>query len=165
MKHLISLLAIIVFSLTAIYATPHIKLARSQESNRIESTKAPEVVQVPVEQEKAIVEPVIVPPVVQPRSACDYIKDYDWDVRLMTAIAMAESGCVMQRGDGHLTSVVDGRTYGYSLGVLQVRILPGRERCDTEDPAVLMSCAYNIYKGQGLSAWTMYTNGRYLRFL
>ncbi len=99
------------------------------------------------------------------RSGCDYISDYDWDVRLMRSIAMAESGCRPDaRGDGHLTYTVGGRTYGYSLGVLQVRILPGREHCDTLTAKENVACAYAIYKSQGLRAWTMYKNGRYLKF-
>lgn len=99
------------------------------------------------------------------RTACDYINDYDWDRHTMHAIAMAESGCVPQTGDTRLTFIASGRTYGYSLGVLQVRILPGREHCDTQDPALIMQCAYGVYKGQGFGAWSMYNNGRYLRYL
>lgn len=99
------------------------------------------------------------------RTACDYINDYDWDRHTMHAIAMAESGCIPQTGDTRLTFTANGRTYGYSLGVLQVRILQGREQCDTEDPAVIMQCAYNVYKGQGFAAWSMYNNGRYAKFL
>lgn len=60
----------------------------------------------------------------------------------MTAISKAESGCrANARGDNHLTFQQNGRTYGYSLGPLQVRILPGREHCDTFDTATLIKCA------------------------
>jgi len=69
-----------------------------------------------------------------------------WDVNVMTAISKAESGCrANARGDNHLTFQQNGRTYGYSLGPLQVRILPGREHCDTLNTAALIKCAHDIY--------------------
>lgn len=108
------------------------------------------------------------PPVL---SGCDLVKQelakYDsWDVNVMTAISKAESGCRLNaRGDGHLTFQQNGRTYGYSLGPLQVRILPGREHCDTLNTSVLVRCAYDIYKNQGYRAWSVYLNGCYARFL
>ena len=84
----------------------------------------------------------------------------------MLAIAKAESGCRSNaRGDGHLTYTQNSRTYGYSLGLFQVRILPGREHCDTNEVQVNVRCAYNIYKGQGLSAWSVYSNGAYKKHL
>lgn len=99
------------------------------------------------------------------KNACDYIAKYDWDVRLMRAIAMAEGSCRWDaKGDKTLTFKVGKRTYGYSVGALQVRILPGREHCDSFDPAKNIACAYAIYKSQGLHAWTMYSNGGYLRY-
>lgn len=68
-------------------------------------------------------------------------------------------------GDGHLTYQVNGRTYGYSVSALQVRILPGREHCDTEDLSVNVKCAYAIWQGQGYAAWTMFNNGEYKKWL
>lgn len=89
----------------------------------------------------------------------------------MTAIAEAEStedgiACnVNASGDDHLTYQLNGRTYGYSVSVLQVRILPGREHCDVKDVAVNVKCAHAIWKGQGYGAWTVYTNNKYQRYL
>lgn len=84
----------------------------------------------------------------------------------MAAISMAESGCrVEARGDGHLAYQVNGRLYGYSMSVLQVRILPGREHCDSHDLAINVQCAYGIWQGQGYKAWSVYTNGKYRGFL
>lgn len=89
-----------------------------------------------------------------------------WNPALITAIAQAESGCRPDAtGDGHLTYQQNGRTYGYSVSVLQVRILPGREHCDAHDLSVNVKCAYAIWQGQGYVAWSMYTNGKYKQFL
>lgn len=84
----------------------------------------------------------------------------------MVAISQAESGCRADaQGDKTLTYQQNNRTYGYSNGVLQVRILPGREHCDTFDVATIVQCAHAIYLGQGYSAWSVYTNGKYQRYL
>lgn len=98
-----------------------------------------------------------------------------WDVSIITAIAEAESTTHMNgvskpcdvnaTGDKTLTYQANGRTYGYSLSVLQVRILEGREHCDKHDLSTNVKCAHDIWKGQGYEAWTMYTNGRYLQYL
>ena len=87
----------------------------------------------------------------------------DWDINLMVAIAKAESNCHSDRvGDTNLTYTQNGRTYGYSVGALQVRILPGREWCETGDYYL---CAHNIWLSQGYRAWSVYSNGRYLKYM
>lgn len=84
----------------------------------------------------------------------------------MKAIMQAESSCNENAtGDTSLTFTQNGRTYGYSVSLFQVRILPGREHCDSHDPATNIACAYHVWRGQGYKAWSVYTNGRYLRFL
>lgn len=81
----------------------------------------------------------------------------------MVAISKAESHCRTDAvGDKTLTFTKNGRTYGYSIGALQVRILPGREWCETGD---YYECAHNIWKSQGYRAWSVYTNKRYLEYL
>ena len=60
---------------------------------------------------------------------------YDWDVRIMKAIMQAESSCNEN-----------------STG-------------DSHNPEVNIDCAYHVWKSQGYKAWSVYTNGRYLRFL
>ena len=87
----------------------------------------------------------------------------DWDVAVMVAIAQAESNCREDAlGDTSLTYSQNGRNYGYSVGPLQVRILPGREWCETGD---YYDCAHNIWKSQGYKAWSVYTNGRYWQYM
>ena len=81
----------------------------------------------------------------------------------MVAIAQAESHCRADAvGDTSLTYQQNGRTYGYSVGALQVRILPGREWCENGD---YYECAHTIWKGQGYNAWSVYTSGKYRRYL
>ncbi len=96
------------------------------------------------------------------------IKKYDWDVKVATAIMKAESKCnVNAKGDEDITFEENGRTYGYSVGAFQVRILPGRENCDTFDLETNVECAYSIYvdKGRDFTDWSMFLNGKYLDYL
>lgn len=94
------------------------------------------------------------------------LERYDWDVRTMLAIIRAESGCDSSvTGDTSLTFTQNGRTYGYSVSLFQVRILPGREHCDSHDPATNIACAYHVWREQGYKAWSVYTSGKYLKYL
>ena len=95
------------------------------------------------------------------------VKRYsDWSADTMVAIARAESNCRMSAtGDLRLQYKQNGRTYGYSIGAFQIRILPGREACDSRDLATNVECAHNIYRNQGLRAWTAYSNGNYERYI
>lgn len=116
-------------------------------------------------------DPAPVNPPATPLTGCEAVraeasKYTGWNVSIITAVSEAESHCRFDaRGDGHLTYQANGRTYGYSVSVLQVRILEGREHCDSYDLATNVKCAYAIWQGQGYSAWSMYTNGKYLKFL
>lgn len=88
----------------------------------------------------------------------------DWDADIMVAISQGESNCSMERvGDTNLTWEQDGREYGYSIGALQVRILPGREWCEIGEK--YWECAHAIYQSQGYNAWTVYSIGKYLDFM
>lgn len=94
------------------------------------------------------------------------LAQYDWDVDLMMAIMQAESSCNPEAvGDKTLTFQKNGRTYGYSKSLLQIRQLPGREHCDTFDPDIIVKCGYDIWKSQGYNAWSVYSNGMYKKFL
>lgn len=87
----------------------------------------------------------------------------DWDNSLMVAIAQAESNCRADAlGDTNITFSYNGRTYGYSIGPLQLRVLPGREWCETGD---YYECAHTIWLQQGYKAWSVFTNGRYREYL
>ena len=92
------------------------------------------------------------------------IKKYDWDTEIATAIMKAESKCDADaKGDLELVFSEKGREYGYSVGLFQIRILPGREECDTFEIAKNVSCAYEVYRenNNSWSAWSMYENQKY----
>ena len=54
-----------------------------------------------------------------------------------------------------------------SCGLFQIRtVSPARGTCEQlKDPAFNIERAYGIYKGQGLRAWSVYTNGKYAQYL
>lgn len=87
------------------------------------------------------------------------ISKYDWDVNLMMAIMKAESGCRTNAvGDDYPIRGV----HAVSCGLFQVRSIGTRPSCSAlKDPATNIAWAYRIYQGQGLKAWSVYTNGKY----
>ena len=96
------------------------------------------------------------------------VDKYDWDREVALAIAKAESKCdTNARGDTELVFHENGREYGYSVGVFQVRILPGREECDTFDLSTNVKCAYDLYlkAERKFEDWTMYLNGNYKNYM
>ena len=96
------------------------------------------------------------------------IEKYDWDTKVATAVMKAESKCdVNVKGDTDLVFEENGREYGYSVGAFQVRILPGREGCDTYDLETNVRCSYEIYvkAGREFTDWSMFLNGKYREFL
>ena len=96
------------------------------------------------------------------------IQKYDWDKELATAVMKAESKCNTEaKGDTDLVFVDKGREYGYSIGAFQVRILPGREECDTFDVGTNVKCAFGIYKdaGEKWDDWSMYSNEKYKDYM
>nr|DAV53529.1 MAG TPA: hypothetical protein [Caudoviricetes sp.] len=124
----------------------------------------------PVEAKKIVQAAKPAPQDVKPLTDLDIVVrevgKYDWDAHVMLAIAKAESNLRKDAiGDTNITYVRNGRTYGYSVGVFQIRILEGREACDTFDIPTNVSCAYRVYKSQGLRAWSVFTNGLYRRYL
>ena len=81
----------------------------------------------------------------------------------MVAISQGESNCRADAvGDTDLIFSQNNREYGYSIGTLQIRILPGREWIEMGD---YYEGAHSIWLSQGYAAWSCYTNGRYLEFL
>ena len=122
------------------------------------------------------------------------IVKYDWDHDIAYAIMQAESKCDPEaKGDEKLifkactkdeepSLDVDepfkkyteypcnektARTFGYSVGAFQVRILPGRTKCDTFDIPTNVKCAYRVYqeKGNSFTPWSVFIDGKYKNFL
>ena len=110
------------------------------------------------------------------------VNKYDWDRELALAVAKAESGCdanahgdeditfsdcAPEYADNSETCAEHQQKYGYSVGVFQVRILPGRETCDNYDTTINVKCAYQIYAdaGRSFEPWSGYTTGKYKGYL
>lgn len=94
----------------------------------------------------------------------------DWDVKTMTAISMAESGCnpaknnltateTHKRADG---SVVCVGSYGaLQIGCVHLVNNPSL----LNDLATNVDMAHKVWLGQGYTAWSVYSSGKYLKFL
>ncbi|RYF29593.1 MAG: hypothetical protein EOO17_00825 [Chloroflexi bacterium] len=111
------------------------------------------------------------PPVVAPapvvsggcESFLPLVSKYDWDVKIMMAIMQAESTC---RSDAIGDTQPIAGLLAHSCGLFQIRTLAGRPTCEQlKDPATNIDWAYRIYKGQGLRAWSVFSNGKYTRYL
>lgn len=89
------------------------------------------------------------------------------DIRIAKAVMQAESGCRTDAvGDGHITYVQNGVTYGMSCGLFQIRFLPGRPNCkDMQDASKNIAYAASMYKAQGWYPWSAYLNNSYIKFL
>lgn len=107
-----------------------------------------------------------------PKTGCDAYDDllaryFGDSIRIAKAVMQAESGCnPASVGDGHLTYVQDGVTYGMSCGLFQIRFLPGRPSCEQmKNPSENIAYAGQMFAGQGWSPWSAFKNGSYLRHL
>lgn len=95
----------------------------------------------------------------QPTGDCTLTSKYDWDTKIAYAVCMAESG-------GNSLAYGDGGTAYPSIGLMQIRTLPGRpSKEQLEDPEFNVQYAYNMWKGQGWRPWSAYTNGSYKRYI
>lgn len=98
------------------------------------------------------VEPVIV-------KDCSLTNRYDWDKKIAYAVCMAESG-------GNHLAYGDGSTAYPSIGLMQIRMLPGRpSKEQLEDPEFNMQYAYNMWKNQGFRPWSAYKSNSYTKYL
>ena len=109
-----------------------------------------------VEPIQPVGEPVAVAPVA---AGCEIAYN-----NIMRAICMAESG---GRHDAVGDNYVIAGLYAPSCGLMQIRTLAGRPSCDElKDPKVNMEWAWKISnQGTNWTPWSVYTNGKYLRYL
>jgi hypothetical protein len=87
---------------------------------------------------------------------------------LAVAVARAENTGMIpdQIGDRHLTFTQDGITYGFSVGIFQIRYLPGRpDPKELKDPDFNIKYAYEMYKASGWFPWSAWKNGSYQKYL
>lgn len=69
-------------------------------------------------------------------------------------------------GDLHLTFLRNGKKYGMSCGVFQIRVLPGRPSCEELlDVEKNIEYAKKLYDESGWYPWSTYKNGKYLEYL
>lgn len=88
---------------------------------------------------------------------------------IMAAIAGGESG---YRTDAVGDVGLQDATWGPSVGLWQIRSLKAqsgtgqpRDATRLTDPTFNARSAFSVYNGQGLSAWSVYTNKSYLNFM
>jgi hypothetical protein len=99
-----------------------------------------------------------------------------------TAVFIPESGLSCSAvGDNHLVCtgelmgdgrtlkehcIADGVEYGRSYGVAQIRYLPGRPTPDELlDCNINLKYAHGMWRAQGFSPWSAFTNKSYLKYL
>lgn len=164
------MLALVIFGFLVKAPAPQPEHFNNQQSGTSQTVQAianeikpqaqepsPQLSTVAEEVEAPVTEPVVTHPV-----GCEHyrqlVAQYAWNVEVFMRICNAESG-------GNPYAV--GDTYpingllAYSCGLYQVRELPGRPSCEElKDPATNIAWAYRIYQGQGLSAWSVCTNGK-----
>lgn len=89
------------------------------------------------------------------------------DAKIALAIAKAESNLEVDRvGDKHIMYEQDGKTYGMSCGVFQIRTLPGRPSCEEMlDPEKNIAFAKQLYDKSGWTPWTVWKTNQYKNFL
>lgn len=89
------------------------------------------------------------------------------DADVAIAIAKAESNLNPDAvGDKHLTYQRDGKQYGDSIGLFQIRTFPDRPHRDLlKDPYINVRYAYVIYTKHGFAAWSVFKSGKYEKFL
>lgn len=164
MKSLLALLFIVSVGVLTFNTTPHIKVARFNESSRMESVQQPEMVKDTAPEIKPIVAPVEQPEPQPQKTDCSLAYDYDWPQRIAYAVCMAESS-----GGSHMYNGNDnhGKCIG-SYGLFQIACFwfPYYGYEISYDAPTNVQIAYNIWKRQGgFGAWTTYTSGKYLRYL
>lgn len=139
----------------------------------IKKTEQP-VKAVSVKEDKPVVvqEQTVTPVLTAVKPACDAYDDllarhFGDDIRIAKAVMRAESGCRADAvGDGHITYVQNGTTYGMSCGLFQIRFLPGRPNCEQmKNPSENIAYAGQLYHSQGFRPWSAFLNQSYLKFI
>lgn len=136
---------------------------------------------VEAEPEPAPEQPVVATPEVQQVVPTDCeqlaleLQKYDWDSRLMLAIARAENRTCNPAKHNETSSETHRDRNGNvicvgSYGALQVGCLHYSPNEDRSDLATNVAVAYRLWSnrqlwGNGYEAWTMFLNGTYTQFL
>lgn len=99
-----------------------------------------------------------------PKRGCEQYRElvelYQWDAEIALKVMFEESSCIQDRvGDTHITYQLDGKTYGMSCGLMQIRYLPGRPGC-IKNPEQNIAYAYHLYEKNGWQPWSVCHNGQ-----
>jgi soluble lytic murein transglycosylase-like protein len=88
------------------------------------------------------------------------VSKYDWDVNIAMAIMRAESGCNPNAYGTNTNGSSDS-------GLMQVNSCHFDLISDADRtiPELNIKAAYQIYKGSGWSAWSVYNSGKYQQFM
>jgi hypothetical protein len=91
------------------------------------------------------------------------VSQYNWDANVAMAVMQAESSCNhVAVGDNW---AING-LHAPSCGLFQIRTLPNRPGCEQlKDPNTNVAWAYKLYLARGWQPWSVYNNGKYLRYL
>ncbi len=81
----------------------------------------------------------------------------------MLAIMQAESGC--KPDNNNLTMSENHGVCVGSYGLLQVGCIHFKSGEDRNDPATNIAVAFRVWQSQGYRAWSVYTSGKYLRYM
>ena len=89
------------------------------------------------------------------------------DAPMAIAIAKCESSLDYKRiGDQDKQYYKNGRLYGKSCGLFQIRLFPNRPDCDyLLDTENNVKYAKQLFNKKGWQPWSCYTNGNYKKFL
>lgn len=169
MKYLVVVAVLIITGLLSKHTAPqHINKQATPKSE-----KNAQVASVKQELPKVVQENTVTPIVTSTVSTCDsfdalIVENFGAE-NLITAKAVmkAESSCRVDAvGDGHITYVQDGITYGMSCGLFQIRMLPGRPPCsEMHDPSKNIAYAGRMFKASGWKPWSAFTTGKYKQHL
>lgn len=86
------------------------------------------------------------------------VAQYDWNVSIAMAVMQAESGC---NPSAHSPTADRGLMQINQVHAAKV----GGNLNALFDPATNVRVAYQVYQGAGWSAWSVYKNGAYLRYM
>jgi hypothetical protein len=90
------------------------------------------------------------------KNLSDLIGKYtDWDTKIMTAVALAESGGNPKARHRNTNGTTD-------FGLLQVNSVHGFDSNCLLDPECNIDKAHDVWKQQGYGAWSTYNNKAYL---
>ena len=146
-----------------------------EQLNNQDTSKSEKTSQVSpqIKKKKVVHDRTVTPLVTRATPACDA---YDAliakhfgvnNLNIAKAVMRAESGCRADAvGDGDITYIENGTTYGMSCGLFQIRSFPERPSCEAmKDARKNIEYAASMFATQGWTPWSAYLNGSYRQFI